>query len=196
MRVTRDIEQLFAIWEQNVKTVRTINRSLDPRDPNFAKALVEHLKACARSFIDARSSPDQAEASMKAAGDSEASGTRGGKIDKSLLTFGELKRHRSKEHLRFVAGQACLICGRAPSHAHHVRFAQPKGLGIKVSDEFTVPLCAIHHNENHATGDERSWWTERKIDPLSVAADLWGESCRARRYIDQPMAARNQSKDV
>ena len=78
------------------------------------------------------------------------------KIDKSVLTIGEPKRLRSKEHLRLVARQSCLICGRAPSHAHHVRYAQSRGLGLKVSDEFTVPLCAIHHSENHATGDELS----------------------------------------
>ena len=49
-------------------------------------------------------------------------------------------------------------------------------LALKVSDEFTVPLCAIHHSENHATGDERRWWQERKIDPLTVAAELWSKS--------------------
>ena len=76
------------------------------------------------------------------------------KIDKSVLTISEPKRIRSKEHLRFVAQQPCLICGRKPSHAHHVRFAQPRGMALKVSDEFTVPLCAIHHSENYATGDE------------------------------------------
>ena len=95
------------------------------------------------------------------------------KIDKSVLTIGEPKRLRSKEHLRFVARQPCLICGRAPSHAHHVRYAQSRGLGLKVSDEFTVPLCAIHHSENHATGDERGWWEQHKIDPLVVASALW-----------------------
>jgi hypothetical protein len=95
------------------------------------------------------------------------------KIDKSVLTIGEPKRIRSKAHLRFVARQPCLICGRAPSHAHHVRYAQPRGLGLKVSDEFTVPLCAIHHGENHATGDERRWWEQHKIDPLVVASALW-----------------------
>ena len=51
-----------------------------------------------------------------------------------------------------------------------------EGLALKVSDEFTVPLCAIHHSENHATGDERRWWQGRKIDPLAVAASLWHES--------------------
>jgi hypothetical protein len=94
-------------------------------------------------------------------------------VDKSVLTIAEPKRVRSKEHLRFVAQQPCLICGRTPAQAHHLRYAQPRGLALKVSDEFTVPLCAIHHSENHATGDERRWWQERKIDPLSVAAELW-----------------------
>ena len=97
------------------------------------------------------------------------------KIDKSVLTISEPKRIRSKEHLRFVAQQPCLICGRLPSHAHHIRFAQSKGVGLKVSDEFTVPLCAIHHQQNQATGNERLWWQEHKIDPLSVAMRLWRE---------------------
>jgi hypothetical protein len=95
------------------------------------------------------------------------------KINKSVLTISEPKRIRSKEHLRFVANQPCLICGRTPSHAHHVRFAQSRGLGLKVSDEFTVPLCAIHHSEIHSMGDERKWWELRKINPLTIARALW-----------------------
>ena len=78
--------------------------------------------------------------------------------------------------MRFVASQPCLICGRVPSHAHHVRYAQSRGLSLKVSDEFTVPLCAIHHHHIHTTGKEREWWRERNIDPLKAAADLWQQS--------------------
>jgi len=96
-----------------------------------------------------------------------------GRIDKSALTIGEPKRLRDKAHLKFVASQPCLICGRQPADPHHLRFAQPRAIGMKVSDEFTVPLCAIHHSENHSTGDERRWWQEHKIDPLVVAAQLW-----------------------
>ena len=102
------------------------------------------------------------------------------KIDKSVLTLGEPKRIRCKEHLCFVASQPCLICGRSPSHAHHVRYAQSKGLNLKVSDEFTVPLCAIHHHNIHTTGKEREWWQERNIDPLIVANHLWQQS--SERY--------------
>jgi hypothetical protein len=101
------------------------------------------------------------------------------RVDKSLLAISEPKRIRSKDHLRYVASKSCLVCGRTPSHAHHVRFAQSRGVGLKVSDEFTVPLCAIHHSENHSTGDERKWWQERKIDPLGIAHELWRASSAA-----------------
>ena len=64
-----------------------------------------------------------------------------GRIDKSVLAIAEPKRLRDKAHLKFVASQPCLVCGRQPSDPHHLRFAQPRAIGLKVSDEFTVPLC-------------------------------------------------------
>jgi ERF superfamily len=98
------------------------------------------------------------------------------KIDKSVLKFGELRRHRDKTHLRFVALQPCLLCGRSPSDPHHLRFAQPRAMGRKTSDEFVVPLCRAHHSQNHQVGDEVSWWKQNGIDPLPIANRLWGIS--------------------
>jgi ERF superfamily len=95
------------------------------------------------------------------------------KIDKSQLTFGEPRRLRDKAHLKFVASQPCLICGRSPVDAHHLRFAQPRAMGRKVSDEFTVPLCRTHHRDNHSFGDEVAWWEKRAIDPLATSRMLW-----------------------
>jgi hypothetical protein len=83
------------------------------------------------------------------------------------------RRLRDKRHREFVAAQPCLICGREPSDAHHLRFAQPKALGRKVSDEFTVPVCRTHHREIHQTTKEREWWLQLGIDPLPVADKLW-----------------------
>jgi ERF superfamily len=97
-------------------------------------------------------------------------------IDKSVLTLPEAKRRRDRQHLRFVTKQPCLICGREPSDPHHLRFAQPRGLGQKVSDEFTVPLCRSHHRELHRAGKEAAWWTQRGIEPLATAAKLWLET--------------------
>ena len=46
-------------------------------------------------------------------------------------------------------------------------------MGRKVSDEFTVPLCRVHHRELHRRGDELAWWKTLKIDPLPIALKLW-----------------------
>ena len=97
-------------------------------------------------------------------------------IDKSRLAHPEPRRFRDKEHVKFVAKQACLICGRKPADAHHLRFAQHRALGRKVSDEFTVPLCRGHHREAHRCGDEAAWWKNAGVDPTITARALWLET--------------------
>jgi hypothetical protein len=96
--------------------------------------------------------------------------------DKSRLTHPEPRRFRDKEHVKFVAKQACLICGRRPADAHHLRFAQHRALGRKASDEFVVPLCRGHHREAHRYGDEAAWWKNASVDPTIIARVLWLES--------------------
>ncbi len=85
-------------------------------------------------------------------------------------------RLRDKEHCKFVTTQPCVVCGRTPSEAHHIRFAQPRALGRKVSDEFTLPVCRLHHRDLHGYGDEASWWAGVGIDPLPIALELWRRS--------------------
>ncbi len=94
-----------------------------------------------------------------------------------------LKPHRlrSKRHREFVAAQACVVCGRKPSDAHHLRFAQPRALGRKVSDEFTVPLCREHHRELHRRGDEARWWKDAGVDAIAIARDLWTQTASSGR---------------
>ena len=80
---------------------------------------------------------------------------------------------RDKNHRIFVSTQPCVVCGRTPADPHHLRFAQPRALGRKVSDEFTIPLCRLHHNELHRYGDEVSWWAGVNVDPVPIALALW-----------------------
>ena len=104
-------------------------------------------------------------------------GTRGTRaiaaIDKAALTFPEPRRLRDRDHVRFVAKQPCLVCGRIPSDPHHLRFTQSRALGRKVSDEFTVPLCRGHHRDVHRCGIEADWWVKVGIDPTDTARALW-----------------------
>jgi DNA recombination protein Rad52 len=91
-------------------------------------------------------------------------------------------RVRDRDHLAFVAHQPCLVCGRRPAQAHHLKFAQPRSMSLKVSDEYTVPLCNGHHDALHKSGDERAWWARHGIiDPLKFAARLWAASRNGER---------------
>ena len=105
------------------------------------------------------------------AGNDEPSG-----IDKSVLAVAAPRRYRNREHLRFVARQPCLVCGRKPSDPHHLRYLQPRALGRKVSDEFAVPLCRVHHRAAHRAGDERAWWNAAGIDPMKFVRRLWKQT--------------------
>ena len=91
----------------------------------------------------------------------------------ALGPLGKTVRLRDKDHRKFVLRQPCLVCGRVPSDPHHLTFTQPRALGRRVSDEFTVPVCRLHHRELHRSGDEVAWWRQLNIDPLPVALKLW-----------------------
>ena len=94
-------------------------------------------------------------------------------VDKSALALPAPRRIRDRDHVKFVAQNPCLICGRQPADAHHLRFAQSRALGRKVSDEFTVPLCRGHHREVHRYGNEAAWWAKVEVDPIASARALW-----------------------
>jgi hypothetical protein len=110
-------------------------------------------------------------------------------------------RHRNKAHLAFVGAQPCLVCRRSPCDAHHLKFAQPRSLGRKVSDEFTVPLCRDHHLDLHRHGNETAWWANLQIVPTEAAKDLWqttlldSDRSSARKPLLQPSDGGNHRPD-
>jgi len=107
-------------------------------------------------------------------------------IDKAMLSLPTVRRIRDREHVKSVAKQPCLVCGRRPADAHHLRFAQSQALGRKVSDEFTVPLCRGHHREVHRCGDEAAWWKRTGIDANAAARMLWLKSHPLPSSMGQP----------
>src|SRR5205807_3024521 len=145
-----------------------------------AKIVEERFQARLSTIGDgpAGSEPSNAVSvqSVMPAGQPDAySGTVSSKAprDGAVGALGKTVRLRDKEHRKFVSRQPCLVCGRAPSDPHHLTFIQLRALGHRVSDEFTVPVCRIHHRELHRCGDEVAWWDKVNIDPLPVALRLW-----------------------
>jgi hypothetical protein len=98
------------------------------------------------------------------------------RIDKGALSLPEPRRLRDRHHIKYVSNRPCLLCGRQPSDPHHLGFTQPRALGRKVSDEFTVPLCRSHHREVHRSSDELAWWAQAGIDPIAAAQKLWRDT--------------------
>src|SRR5262249_286507 len=105
-----------------------------------------------------------------------------------VQTLGKPVRLRDKDHRKFVLRQPCLVCGRVPSDPHHLTFTQPRALGRRVSDEFTVPICRVHHRELHRSGDELGWWRRLSIDPLPVALKLWQQTRSDTEALPAPQA--------
>ena len=167
------IDDVYAFWEANLASFTALRaRAAVSSDSDPVVAIVSALKGRVR-FLGAASAP------------AARGGGNGVAVAPSALAIPKEKRVRDKDHLGFVAKQPCLICGRKPAHAHHLRFAQPRAMGLKVSDEFTVPLCNAHHDALHRTGDERAWWARHGIiEPLKFAARLWAASRLAEPVDD------------
>jgi ERF superfamily len=119
-------------------------------------------------------------------------------INKSVLALATPRRYRNPEHLRYVAQQACLICGRKQSDPHHLRYLQPRALGRKASDEFAVPLCRSHHRAVHRAGDEQAWWKAAGIDPVKVARQLWRQTRldAPQQHHQAGLAARPETRSI
>jgi ERF superfamily len=147
------------IVEEEFQTrISTIGDGEDPNEPSNVIS-VQHVVPAGRP--DAGGSQKTSKVSRKP--------SRNG----AVRILGKTVRLRDKEHRKFVSRQACLVCGRTPSDPHHLTFMQPRALGNRVSDEFTVPLCRIHHRELHRHSDEAAWWGKVHIDPIPVALRLW-----------------------
>jgi hypothetical protein len=136
------------------------------------KADAEFVEQAFQLLLTSFPTPTQAEPPARHSGRAKYR-RRGAGMDKSLLTLPTARRIRDREHVKSVAKLPCLICGRRPADAHHVRFAQSRALGRKVSDEFTVPLCRGHHREVHRCSDEAAWWSKVGIDATAAARMLW-----------------------
>jgi len=127
-----------------------------PQSPNAGRAKVQAPSASGNALTDAAEPPHHEPSTLEL-------------VSPRRKTI----RIREKAHLLFVAAQPCLVCQRSPCDAHHLKFAQPRSLGRKVSDEFTVPLCRDHHQQLHRHGDEIAWWANLRIAPLKMAEELW-----------------------
>ena len=101
------------------------------------------------------------------------------------MTLLPRRRHRNSPRppeksafgfLQWVRGHECACAKQGGCsgkvQSAHVDYAGGKGMGTKVADRFSVPLCDAHHREQHNMG-----WTsfemKHGINALRIANELW-----------------------
>ena len=189
-----DADALMAFWARNQDTVGHLRTNLPDlkteKGQHYGEILGNLYTVRLQEFAARKAKPGKTpensedsvdEASTPRNVKRKTQNARPQRIEKKQPNSTEKgpRRVRDPEHLKFVASRNCVVCGRNPSQAHHIRFAQPRALGRKVSDEWAIPLCAIHHRALHDFGNEEAWWKQLKLDPLKEAERLW---LTGRRY--------------
>ena len=108
---------LAAAWAREALTAKNSLTAIDAKlvEDAFEWRLSELPSSEATTpSNDDPSVPQISEPRVNATSDGIDAGQAKG-IDKSILTVAAPRRYRNREHLRYVAQQACLLCGRKPS---------------------------------------------------------------------------------
>jgi len=102
-------------------------------------------------------------------------------------------RVHNDKHLDFIRGLPCVICkDNTSTEAAHVRMSdlragkESNGLGQKPHDMWCVPLCGLHHRDQHLN-NEREWWNTHGIDATKLAMALYlnsGDQEAGERIIE------------
>ena len=142
-------DHVMAFWKQNQDRVGKLRKAVPELVSDKGRHYDEILSALYTERLQ-----EFAEL-ISASGHQTGSSTVNGKDSGPTTVAADSARIRDKEHLEAVASQPCLVCGRSPRHAHHIRFAQRRAMSKKVGDQWTAPLCATHHRALHDAGDER-----------------------------------------
>ncbi|MCW5704786.1 MAG: ERF family protein [Bradyrhizobium sp.] len=179
LRLLSELEQLadgeaMAAWAHRVLPLK--NQLLAEDCHALEAGFTARLRALGEVATEEGSENQEAHAKEPGQGRSEpafAEPAHAEPVQTVVTVIAKPVRERDRNHLRFVARQPCLACGRTPCDPHHIKYAEQRAMGRKVSDRFTVPLCRLHHRELHRRGDERGWWKFHDIDPLAIAARLW-----------------------
>ncbi len=85
----------------------------------------------------------------------------------------------SPTHLARVRKLPSCVSGRTPCEAHHLQVSAARGVGMKATDRWAVPLTHDEHMELHTFGSkrEREWFAANHVpDPYSLARGLWAAS--------------------
>ena len=96
-------------------------------------------------------------------------------------------RENSKAHLALVRQlPSCLSFSRPPNDPHHLRIKSERGMGMRASDRWAVPLTRREHSDCHLVGSKKEldWFAERGLDITALATELWNATGDLKQMIE------------
>lgn len=90
---------------------------------------------------------------------------------------------RFASHRQWIRGHVCAVAGDdcgGDIECAHVEGSGTKGMGMKASDIYTIPLCHNHHADRHFIG-WRTFDAGHGLDALELAKDLAKQSPHIQR---------------
>jgi hypothetical protein len=89
----------------------------------------------------------------------------------------EKREGMSKQHLELIRQLPCCVGQNHPGgEAHHLKISAERGMGMRATDKWAVPMCHDHHVngvERAGSKNEQKWFRDRGVQPLDLAAGLW-----------------------
>jgi len=83
----------------------------------------------------------------------------------------------STHHLTLVRQLPCAVCRTYTGtvQAHHLCIKGERGVGMRASDKWAIPLCAECHFQLHQNGSRihNGWLRDRGVDGEGLSAALW-----------------------
>ena len=83
------------------------------------------------------------------------------------------------DHLTNIRKLSSSVSGRRPCQAHHLRIKAERGVALRATDRWAVPLTEGEHTRDadcvHSVGSrkEEAWFAARGVDCYSLANALW-----------------------
>ena len=95
----------------------------------------------------------------------------------------------SPSHLALIRQLPSCLSWRTPCDPHHLRVLGERGIGLRATDRWAVPLTRDEHDDVHRVGSrkEEDWFLARNLDIYSLANGLWqqtGDLARMLRVME------------
>ena len=116
--------------------------------------------------------------------------TEEGEMEMLLPKF-DRDAYLDAKHLANIRLLASCVSGMTPCEAHHLRWSAERGIGMKATDRWAVPLTMEEHRELHATTSakyEELWFLDRGVACYALASQLWfrrGDLAAMRLALDK-----------